>query len=290
MRILTNYIAKSINVSDGLKLYYEISYSPSKDKKYILFIHGLGGDASVWDQERVQLQSLGYTTIAIDLRGHGLSQRAASVTSYNIDRFALDVLEIIKQENINNISIVGHCFGGIIALTLEALYPKSSRALILVDTTYKAAVTSTFVTDHKLINKIFMMLGNYVPEVGLRKHKNEMQYKGTGDININRFFSDVIHTSLKSYFLIYNKFLLFDATSLLSKITVPTLIIVGTNDTIFPESVAKILSKRIKNSELDIIEGANHILVLNNPSELVLSIYNFLLRLDNTKASNAQSA
>lgn len=279
MRILTKYKPKSLIVSDGLKIYYEISYPPldtKSNKKNILFIHGLGGDVTSWDQERIQLQTLGYTTIALDLRGHGLSQRAESEDSYKIDKFVLDVLEIIKQEHIHNVSIVGHCFGGLIALSLEALYPKTSQALILVDTTYKAAVTSSFITDHKLLNKIFMILGNYVPEIGLKTHISSLRYKGTSDISFSRFFSDVIHTSLKSYFLVYNKFLSFDATSLLSKIVVPTLVIVGTNDKIFPENVARALSKRIKNSELEFIKDGNHIVVLNNPVELVSAISNFI--------------
>lgn len=280
MRLLSGYVPKSIVVSDGLKIYYEISSPEVTNEKNIVFIHGLGGDVTSWDQERIAFRNLGYTTIALDLRGHGLSQRAKTEKLYSMDSFIRDVLEVITYENLTNVAIVGHCFGGLVALTLEALYPKTAYALTLVDTTYKPASTSSLITDHRLLNKIFMLLGAYAPEIGLKQHVDATKFIGTHDISIIRFLSDVVHTSLRSYFLIYHNFVSFDATTLLDRITVPTLIIEGTNDSIFPPTVAKALYKRIKSSELEMIKDANHIIVINNPSELVKTIYHFLQRVE----------
>lgn len=71
-----------------------------------------------------------------------------------------------------------------------------------------------------------------------------------------------------------------DANKLLDQIKVPTLVVEGANDTIFPPEIAHYLHKRIKKSELDIIPNANHILVLNNPQDLEKSIEGFLKRIN----------
>ena len=276
MRLLTGYISKSLISSNGLNIYYEI-VTPYKDNGKTLFlIHGLGGNVSSWDEERIAFRNLGYTTIALDLRGHGLSDRAKVEEDYSMENFSQDVLEIIKKEELSNVILVGHCLGGLIALILEALHPRSAHALTLIDTTYKPATTGKLILDHKLLNKLFLLFSEYAPDIGIKTYAESENFKGTNDINFHRFLSDVIHTSLKSYFLIYKEFLLFDATALLRKILIPTLIIEGTRDSVFPPEVAIHLRARIKTSELEFIKGANHILILNNPKELVRTIHHFL--------------
>jgi pimeloyl-ACP methyl ester carboxylesterase len=279
MRLLTNYISKSLTSSDGLIIYYEITVPQNSNGKKLFFIHGLGGDLTAWDEERISFRDLGYTTIALDLRGHGLSGRAKTEKGYSMKNFAQDVHEIITQEQLINVTVIGHCLGGMVALTLEALHTNSMEALILVDTTYKPAVTGRLLVDHKIINKFFLFLSKVAPNIGINTHENSLHFKGTDDVNIPRFLSDVIHTSLKSYFLIYKKLYSFDATALLQKIAVPTLIVEGTEDTVFPPEVAMQLHARIKNSQLEFINNANHILVLNKPEDLVMTINNFINRL-----------
>jgi len=53
-------------------------------------------------------------------------------------------------------------------------------------------------------------------------------------------------------------------------------VVEGSKDSVFPPEVALSLKNRIKNSEIDIVEQANHIIVLNNPVDLNKSIERFL--------------
>ena len=80
--------------------------------------------------------------------------------------------------------------------------------------------------------------------------------------------------------MISNHLIKLDAEALLNKILIPTLIIEGTKDSIFPPKVAEHLSKRIKNSQLNLMEGENHIIVLNNPDDLSKTINEFLLKIN----------
>lgn len=273
MRSLKDYQPKSYSSFDGTKIYYETG---GHSQEELLFLHGLGGDLTAWDKEREYFQKKGYKTIAVDLRGHGMSQRPNNQSDYDIKNFAKDIIELIKIEKLNNFYLIGHCFGGMVAITTEALYHPSIKGLILVDTNYKRPVWSEIVASNVLLEKIFNLLLQKSPVFGNPSHADYSKFKNTGDFDPKRIFSDVFHTTLKGYLLATNSLMEFDASSLLQKINVPTLVIEGSEDHIFPPDVAKNLHERIKTSELKFIPKANHILIINNPKELSKSIEEFV--------------
>lgn len=127
---------------------------------------------------------------------------------------------------------------------------------------------------------IINLLLKVVPDTKRKGHADFNKFIGTNDINFKRILSDISHTSLKSYLMLADNLINMDAKALLDRISVPTLVVEGKNDTIFPPEVAKYLHSRIKNSELDLIEEANHILVLNNPQDLEKSIHSFLQKIN----------
>ena len=67
-----------------------------------------------------------------------------------------------------------------------------------------------------------------------------------------------------------------DQTTFLSRITVPTLILVGDEDAITPLPDAELLHREIRGSHLEIIAGAGHVLNLERPEEFNAAVINFL--------------
>lgn len=270
-------LPSSIKSFDGTTIYYEIDLSPHK--KYLVFLHGLGGDLTAWNKERDGFRKLGYKTLALDLRGHGLSGRPKHIESYNMEYFTNDVIEILKKEKIEKPVIIGHCFGGMVTIALEGIHPGTSQALVLVDTSYKSPYFSGIVAHNILLNKIVSLITKHTPKKHLLKHTDYSKFFGTSDFDLKRILNDILHTSLRSYLLSVENILSYDAKTLLGKISVPTLIVEGANDLIFPPKVAEDLASRIKTAELDFIPNANHILVLNNPLDLVTTITRFLKKI-----------
>lgn len=270
--------AKSVKSFDRTEIYYEVSHGPQK-KKFLVFLHGLGAALNAWDPERTALQNLGYSTIAIDLRGHGLSGRPTHEDAYGFDYFAYDVLEVLRNEKAEGAILIGHCFGGMVALTVEGTYANTSKGLILVDTSYKPPFFVAPFVNHPLLNTLITKFAAHLPQYSIAGHANFLQYKNTPDIHLQRILSDILHTSLKSYLLLCEALVSYDATTLLKKILVPTEIIQGTNDSIIPPSTAQDLHHRIKKSYLEFVPGANHILVTSNPKDLVKDIERFLKKI-----------
>lgn len=269
---------KFLKSFDRTKIYYE--KNEGKKNRALIFLHGFGGDLGAWDKEREYFKSLGYSTLALDLRGHGLSSKSDDINFYKLENFAQDLKVLIEREKIKNPVILGHCFGGMVATYFQTRNPKISRALVLIDTSFKPPFISPHGVQEIFLKYLFDLLAKIAPNNPSFSHADFNQFIGTPDIDLRRILSDIMHTSLKSYLLLCDQLVELDAKKLLSKIKVPTLIIQGAEDSIFPIEIAEYLHSRIKKSELDIIKGANHILVLNNPLELNESIKNFLTKIN----------
>lgn len=93
--------------------YTFIKGSPdAKNLPALVFVHGLGADASSWMHQIEYFRRLGYPIIAMDLRGHGKSQGSKKVAFFSMRRMADDLHRIIVKCGFeNNCIIIGHCFG-----------------------------------------------------------------------------------------------------------------------------------------------------------------------------------
>lgn len=263
---------------DGAKIYYHKTVRDTN--KWLIFLHGFGGDLTAWQKERAYFSKMGLSSIALDLRGHGLSDRSDNKDFYKLENFAKDIQILLQKENIADVVLIGHCFGGMVSIYFQAQFPKFAKALVLVDTSFKAPFFGNNSVAKTFTKYMFELLLRFTPDIKTNGHVDFSQFVGTEDLNLRRIISDISHTSLRSYLKVCNNLVGLDARELLKKITVPTLIVEGTEDTIFPPDIAQFLNKRIKKSNLDLIEGANHIIVINNPKELETSIETFLKKIN----------
>jgi len=90
-----------------------IDISPDHPQRTFVFIHGFGGQAEQW-QYQLQKFSLENRVIALDLRGHGLSDKPSS--GYDMPQLVNDLetaLTLLKVKG--KFVLVGHSYGGAIA-------------------------------------------------------------------------------------------------------------------------------------------------------------------------------
>lgn len=251
---------KSVVVSDGVRISYQIS-EPKGSKANIILVHGLGGEAAAWNDTAGRLNSEGYTTIAIDLRGHGGSADLSVRADYSFTRLANDVREVIEKENLDNNILVGHCYGGMVALVFAGLYGELLRGLVLVDTSDKSPLKNLTRVNIDFLIKVLKSVVGQSPD---------------GDWSARRLMDDIRRTTLFNYLRSFQKALTYNAENVLSKISTPTLIIHGDEDSVIPMETADLMHQKISGSELEKIKGANHIVVLNNPDKLSDAIVTFV--------------
>jgi 3-oxoadipate enol-lactonase len=113
---------------NGIKLRYEtwgIGTTP------VVFIHGLGSSAEDWF---MQFGAFGrdFLCVAVDLRGHGLSDKPAG--DYSVALFASDVAQLLTATGAAPAHIVGLSLGGMVAQQLGIAHPHVVRSMALLST------------------------------------------------------------------------------------------------------------------------------------------------------------
>ncbi len=102
----------------------------------ILLIHGLASNARLWDGPARHLAELGHAVTAIDLRGHGLSDKPD--TGYDMSNIADDVLDVVnalgaRQRNWVRPLVLGQSWGGNIVVEYAQRYGDTIRGIVAVD-------------------------------------------------------------------------------------------------------------------------------------------------------------
>ena len=100
-----------------------------RDVPVVLLVHATGFHARCWDQTVAALPS-GYRVVALDMRGHGRSDK---IGPYTWDRFSQDLAEFVDHLGLSDAIGVGHSMGGHCITYVAALRPKAFSRLLLVD-------------------------------------------------------------------------------------------------------------------------------------------------------------
>lgn len=101
----------------------------------VVLIHGFGGSSHNWQQVAEELGDR-YRLVAPDLKGFGWSERPEDREAYSFDNQVQTVVEVMEELKIDRAHIIGHSYGGGIALWLAASNPQLVRSLTLVDSTF----------------------------------------------------------------------------------------------------------------------------------------------------------
>lgn len=97
----------------------------------VLLVHGLASNARLWDGAAALLESAGYSTVQVDLRGHGLSDKQD--TGYDFPTLAADLAGLISGRMKPPVMAVGQSFGGNLVLDLAVRYPEIVSSVVCVD-------------------------------------------------------------------------------------------------------------------------------------------------------------
>ncbi|PZR89101.1 MAG: alpha/beta hydrolase [Stutzerimonas stutzeri] len=104
----------SVRSADGTELFGEAHGDAQAPE--ILFIHGLRQSRLSWDKQFDAAALRGFRLVRFDLRGHGDSDKPASLDAYsNTDRWAEDVAAIISAAKLRRPVLVGWSLGGYVA-------------------------------------------------------------------------------------------------------------------------------------------------------------------------------
>jgi pimeloyl-ACP methyl ester carboxylesterase len=95
----------------------------------ILLIHGWGCTAYVFRYNMPALAEAGFRAIAVDLKGHGLSDKPLAPEEYTIDALVEHLREILDALGLERPALAGHSLGGSLIYHFASRYPARARCL-----------------------------------------------------------------------------------------------------------------------------------------------------------------
>jgi pimeloyl-ACP methyl ester carboxylesterase len=241
----------------------------------VLFIHGFPFHGGQWAEQVDRLPER-WRWLAPDLRGFGESQAGMGDGPLEMDLFADDLANFLEQQGIERAVVCGLSMGGYIALALWRWHPERVRALVLCNTRAagdteegkeRRRALSARVEREGAAAAVDALLPNLLSERTRREHPEVVERVRT---MIERTPARTIidaHQGLADR---------PDSTELLPTITVPTLLIAGSDDRLTPPADLEFLAGIIPDSRLRVIEGAGHLTNLEAPAAFNLELVHFL--------------
>jgi 3-oxoadipate enol-lactonase len=250
----------------------QIAYTDTGIGRPVVLIHGYPFNRSLWN-EQVAALSNSYRVIAPDLRGFGDSEASDTAT---MNQLAHDIALLLDHLEIPRAAIGGLSMGGYVALAFYKQFRSRVRALVLADTRAQADTEEAKQTRAQQAEKALAegmagiadaMLPKLLtpetvskhPEVVKRVRDMMLKTKPQGAAAALRGMAERE-----------------DQTELLAKISVPTLILVGSDDTLTPVADSQKMHEAIAGSRLVVLEKAAHVSNLEQTAQFNQALLDFL--------------
>ncbi len=245
------------------RIWYAQNRSPVPDRPPLILIHGAGGDHLHWPPELRKIA--GESVLALDLPGHGRSEGPGRGS---IEDYASDVIEFLDALGLTRAVLGGHSMGGAIAQVMTLDHPERVAGLVLIGTGAKLrvapALLDVILTDFEAV---LALMADWAFGPDAPAELKELGTKAMGETE-----PAVLHGDFTACDL-------FDIRDRLAEIQVPTLVIGGTDDKMTPLRFSRYLAERISGARLEVLEGAGHMMALEQPAAVAAAVTQFLSRL-----------
>jgi pimeloyl-ACP methyl ester carboxylesterase len=224
-----------------------------------VLLEGMGGDIPGWRRNIPHLAAECFV-VAYDHRGNGRSQ--APDRPLTMRDFVEDCLAVMDALGIGRAHVYGQSFGGMVALELALTHPERVRSLVLA-ATHAGHAHAVPGRGRAPIDRPWLQL--YAPAFA-EAHPEHVEE----DLRVGRAQPKHPEGQRRQREAV----LAWDAHDRLPQLTVPTLVLHGSEDQLVDVANARVLAERIPGAELAIIEGAGHVYHSEQPEvadELVLA-------------------
>jgi len=242
--------------------FYFVHEAGEASRPPVILIHGAGGIHLSWPPQvrRISDQHI----FAPDLPGHGKSEGIGRQT---IEGYSDDVAAFMDAIQLKKAVMVGHSMGSAIALTLALKHPKRVAGLGLIGGGTKLRVAPVILEG----------LGNpnaFLPTVQMINENSFGPQTPPRIIELaGKRMAETRQSVLYGDFLACNA---FDVSGRLGKITVPTFVMCGTEDRMTPLKNSGALRDEIAHAQLEVVDGAGHMVMLEQPDAAADLISRFM--------------
>jgi len=241
---------------NGIQMGYDVI---GEEGMPMVLIHGFGLDRSIWE-EVTKKYLIPHRVILPDVRGHGESD--APEGAYPMALLAEDIKELLDFLKIEKAAVCGHSMGGYITLAFAERYPERLAGLGLITTRTKADSAEQRADRYQMVEKVREYGAIVLAEsLGPKLTKNEAVFKESYKMLSNTDPLGIIG-------VLQGMAERPDRRELLSKITVPALVVAGDQDQIIDLGDARQMADTLPRARFHLVSGAGHMPMLEKPEDL----------------------
>lgn len=233
----------------------KLHFKHSGQGEPLVIMHGLFGTSANWGAQ-IKVLSEQFSVYALDMRNHGQSPWADEM---NYPAMAADILELLEDQGLDQVILLGHSMGGKAAMQFALEHPERVKKLVIVDISpvqYAPRHEHVFkglynvdLASIKSRSDADKALAEYVEDTGVRQfllknlYKNEGQYAWRMNLEVlNKHYKEFASAphSDKQYLG-------------------PTLFIKGERSSYMQDEHRPEIVKFFPNAKAHIIQGAGHL-------------------------------
>ncbi|MER6125024.1 alpha/beta hydrolase [Streptomyces sp. NPDC001795] len=244
------------------------------DRLPLVLVHGHPFDRTMWAPQLTEFART-RRVIAPDLRGYGASPVVRGVTPLSV--FADDIATLLDDLGVDRFVLAGLSMGGQIVMECCARFPERIAGLVLADT-FPAAETEEGRQGR------YAMADRLLGE-GMRGYADEVLYRMVAPYadaevaaHVHRMMTATSPEGAAA--ALRGRAERPDYRDLLTRVTVPALVVVGEDDTFTPVADAEAMHAALPDATLHVVTGAAHLPNLERPEEFNKALARFLERLD----------
>jgi len=259
--------------TDGCTIAYTLHAAAGAQAPRVVLIHSLALDRSIWDGVVAALEA-DTQILTLDCRGHGRSDRPHM--RYSPQLFARDVNQLMAHIGWSQAVIAGCSMGGLVAQALAIEHPDRCAGLVLIDT------TAWYGADAPTVWRERGATGKTKGMAALVAFQTERwfsdAFRGTHPAIVERLTRIFTANDVDCYAETCAMLGDADLRAGLSRLQIPTMVIVGEEDYATPVAMAEALQAAISGASLHVLTGGRHITPTEKPQDIAAHIRSILKR------------
>jgi pimeloyl-ACP methyl ester carboxylesterase len=245
----------------------------SASRPAVVFVHGIGGSAAIWERQIPSFEAAGFLAVALDLPGYGARE---PVQSMDFEMLAADVEAQLDARGLSKPVLVGHSMGGMVVQTALRRRPDGYRAAVLACTSSAfgnadGGFQQKFVADRLGPLDAGGTMADLAPAL-----VDRMMGIGADPAGRARAIEIMSRVPPATYRAAVRCLVTFDERAGLGKIAVPVLCLAGENDPNAPAAVMERMAARIPAARYVCLAERGHLPNLEAPAAFDAAILDFL--------------
>ena len=246
-------------------LYYFSHGEEDLTRPPVILIHGAGGHQLYWPPQIRRLP--GERIFAIDLPGHG---KSSGVGHHTIRDYSGSIINFMDALHLNRAALVGHSMGGAVALEIAIRLPNRVLGLALIGSAAHLHVSPALLhnagdpaKEAEAVNMVIRY--SFAPETSERL--KELAGQRMLEARSALLYGDLLACDA------------FDAGEHVAGISVPTLVIFGSEDKMVQPGAGRVLADEIRGARVEVVPHAGHMVMLEQPERVAALLSEFLQKL-----------